>query len=76
MPDDDSITHHLLKRADDLLPYCGTWPGRDPETGNFHSVHDIDMLFEALNLGFGCCSTCLSLETLGGQTPLTFEEEP
>lgn len=74
MPDDD-VTHHLLKRAGDLLPCCGAWPGRDPETGQFHSVHVLDTLLDALNLGLGCCSTCLSPEALGGWTPLALEEE-
>lgn len=75
MPDDDNVTHHLLKRAGDLLPFCGTWPGRAPETGEFHSVHVQGTLLDAVNFGLGCCSTCLSPEALGGWTPLALEEE-
>ncbi|WP_129313980.1 hypothetical protein [Rothia koreensis] len=76
MPVDDCVTHHLLKRPGDLLPYCGTWPGRDPETGEFHSVHVLDTLLEVVNLGLDCCATCLSPDALGGWSPMALEEEP
>lgn len=74
MRDDERITFHLLKQDEDLLPWCGTWPGRDPESGEFHSVRVLNELLEALNLGLGCCITCMSPEALGGWSPLALEE--
>ncbi|MGC4960370.1 hypothetical protein [Gordonia sp. DT101] len=74
MRDDGRITFHLLKRPEDLLPWCGTWPGRDPESGEFHAVRVLDEVLEALSLGMGCCVTCMSPESLGGWSPMALEE--
>lgn len=69
------LVHHLLHDPrTDLLPYCGTAPGRDQETGDWHAVHDRDLLIECVEFGLCCCSTCLSPEALGGWTPLIFDD--
>ena len=56
------------------MPFCGTTPGRDPETGNWHTGHDEAMLLEASSFGLVCCTSCLSPDALGGWTPLYFDE--
>lgn len=68
------IIHHLYKQADDLLPFCGTYPGWDPETGDFNAGHDRDTLLEFLEAGMTCCAVCLSPAALGGWTPLALDD--
>lgn len=64
------VVHHLYREPGDLLPFCGTTPGREPETGAWHTGHDEEMLLEASNFGLVCCTRCVSTDALGGWTPL------
>ncbi|MGO1971583.1 MAG: hypothetical protein ACTH2Q_01365 [Propionibacteriaceae bacterium] len=75
------IVHHLyvnpgdgLADMGDLLPYCGTIPGPDHETGDWNTGHPRDMLLECSALGLVCCSTCLSPAALGGWTPMIIDD--
>ncbi|TDD82209.1 hypothetical protein [Actinomadura rubrisoli] len=73
MPRD--VVHHLyLDPARDLVPYCGVIPGPDAEAGDWHTGRDRDLLLECVSAGLACCATCLSVEALGGWTPLIMEE--
>ena len=68
------VVHHLYSHPTDLLPYCGTYPGRDPETGDFAAGHDRDTLLEFMGAGMTCCAVCLSPAALGGLTPLAADD--
>lgn len=68
------IVHHLYKRPGDLLPFCGTTPGPDETTGDWHTGHDQDTLLQCSGFGLVCCVTCLSPEALGGWTPLIMDD--
>ena len=69
-----STVHHLVRTSEDLLPFCGAWPGKDDKTGDWHCCHDLDTLLLALEHGVLCCAVCLSPRALGGWTPLIFDE--
>lgn len=73
------VVHHLYRHPGDLLPYCGTYPGRDPESGDFAAGHDRDTLLEFMGAGMTCCAVCLSPAALGdartlGEVP-AFDDE-
>lgn len=75
------VVHHLyvnpgdgLEEIGDLLPFCGTVPGRDRRTGDWHTGHARDLLIELISDGAVGCTTCLSPEALGGWTPLIIED--
>ncbi|MEV5543965.1 hypothetical protein AB0L13_44875 [Saccharopolyspora shandongensis] len=68
------VVHHHYVNPGDLLPFCGTVPGPDPVTGDWHTGHDRDTLLECVGFGLPGCVTCLSPESLGGFTPLILEE--
>lgn len=70
----DHVVHHLYRSADNLRPFCGVYPGRDLETGEFHAGHDLDLLLEYMNAGMVCCATCLSPAALGGWSPMVDED--
>lgn len=73
--------HHLYTNgpAVDLIPMCGVTPGPDPETGDWHTGHDRDLLLEYVAAGQVCCMTCVSPAALGhvvvsGEDPAGFDE--
>ncbi|KAB1647454.1 hypothetical protein F8O06_02640 [Pseudoclavibacter sp. CFCC 14310] len=68
------VVHHFYSNPGDLLPYCGAIPGPDARTGDWHTGHDRDLLLEALSFGLVCCQTCLSVEALGGWTPIITDD--
>jgi len=68
------VVHHLYRSPDDLRPFCGVYPGRDLETGEFHAGHDLNLLLEYMNAGMVCCATCLSPAALGGWSPMVDED--
>lgn len=68
------LVHHLYAQPGDLLPYCGSIPGPDALTGDWHTGHDRDLLIQCVTFGLCCCVTCLSPEALGGWTPLMIDD--
>lgn len=70
------VVHHLYSNgpAVDLLPYCGTVPGPDDLTGDWHTGHERDVLIELISNGAVGCMTCLSPAALGGWTPLIMDD--
>jgi|GEM_PF-5682239 len=69
-----TVVHHLYRSPDDLRPFCGVYPGRDLETGEFHAGHDLNLLLEYMNAGMVCFATCLSPAALGGWSPMVDED--
>ncbi|MBF6264325.1 hypothetical protein IU443_18610 [Nocardia farcinica] len=68
------VVHNLCKDPGDLLPFCGTVPGPDPETANWHTGPDRDLLVERLPFALPSCVTCLFPDALGDWTRLTTSE--
>ncbi|NYI66106.1 hypothetical protein [Spelaeicoccus albus] len=67
------VVHHLVNPGE-LLPFCGTVPGPNRKSGDWHTVHDRDLLLQCVDFGLCCCMTCLSPEALGGWTPLIMDD--
>lgn len=71
-----TVVHHLYRDpAHDLLPACGAIPGPDKTRGDWNAGHDLELLLECLSYGLCCCATCLSVEVLGGWSPLIPDHE-
>ncbi|MFJ3958883.1 hypothetical protein [Arthrobacter sp. NPDC090010] len=70
------VVHHLFPNgeANDLVGWCGTVPGPDPVTGDWHTGHNRDLILRSVELGLPGCVACLSSEAPGGFTPLVFDD--
>lgn len=49
-----TVTHHLYRLSDDLLPTCGVTPGPDAADGRWHTGHEARVLFTHAAPGDGC----------------------
>jgi len=54
--------HHLYPNGpdQDLVPFCGETPGRDPESGLWHTGHDRAELNLLSSMHELCCTYCLA----------------
>lgn len=70
------VVHHLFPNGEANAPvgWCGTVPGPDPVSDDWHTGHNRDLPLRSVEFGLPGCVACLSPEALGGFTPLVFDD--